>query len=127
MIVHANIINESIQSELNKGRIKELMKLPTQYFCSPIGLVPKKIDSLQTGWRIISDLSYPESESVNDGIPKEFGAIIYESLNTAIRLVAQADKEVIMLKRDLKSAFRHIPVNPHDYWLLIFEWEGSFM
>jgi hypothetical protein len=31
-----------------------------------------------------------------------------------------------MLKRDLKSAFRHVPISPHDYWLLIFEWDGSF-
>ena len=31
-----------------------------------------------------------------------------------------------MMKRDLKSAFRHIPINPCDYWLLIFEWQGKF-
>ena len=31
-----------------------------------------------------------------------------------------------MMKRDLKSAFRHIPVSPADYWLLIFEWQGKF-
>jgi len=30
------------------------------------------------------------------------------------------------MKHDLKSAFRHIPVSPGDYWLLIFEWQGKF-
>jgi hypothetical protein len=31
-----------------------------------------------------------------------------------------------MHKRDLKDAFRTIPVSPYDYWLLIFEWEGEY-
>ena len=31
-----------------------------------------------------------------------------------------------MMKRDLKSAFRHVPVNHNDHWLLIFEWDGQF-
>jgi hypothetical protein len=31
-----------------------------------------------------------------------------------------------MMKRDLKAAFRHIPINPYDYWLLLFEWNGQF-
>src|SRR5271170_5847354 len=31
-----------------------------------------------------------------------------------------------MMKRDLKAAFRHVPINPCDYWLLIFEWDGKF-
>jgi hypothetical protein len=51
-IAYANVISESIQSELNKGRIQEPTKLSTRYFCSPIGLVPTKIYGFQTGWRI---------------------------------------------------------------------------
>ena len=31
-----------------------------------------------------------------------------------------------MIKRDLKSAFRHIPVSPKDHWCLIFEWQGKY-
>ena len=31
-----------------------------------------------------------------------------------------------MMKRDLKSAFRHIPVSPDEHWLLIFEWNNKF-
>ena len=30
------------------------------------------------------------------------------------------------MKRDLKSAFRHIPIKPLDHWLLIFEWNSKF-
>ena len=125
-ILHADIIEASIESELSKGRIKLLSELPAHYFCSPIGLTPKKSNGIQTDWRTIFDLSFPESSSVNDGIPKEFGAISYESLDTAIRLVSEAGPEAVLMKRDLKSAFRHISVSPLDHWLLIFEWNGKF-
>ena len=30
------------------------------------------------------------------------------------------------MKRDLKSAFLHIPIKPLDHWLLIFEWNSKF-
>ena len=123
---HADTIETAIQNELKKERIRQIDTLPDHYYCSPIGIVPKRTDGTQTGWRMIFDLSYPESESVNDGIPKEFGAINYEPLDTAIQLVAQTGKGAVMLKRDLKSAFRHVPVSPLDYWLLIFEWNGKY-
>jgi hypothetical protein len=31
-----------------------------------------------------------------------------------------------MIKWDLKATFRHIPINPCDYWLLLFEWNRQF-
>ena len=124
---HADIVTRSIQSEIAKGRVKEILALPkNHYFCSPIGLVPKTTDGVQTGWRVIFDLSSPDASSVNDGIPRHYGAIVYETLDDAIRLIAQAGKGAVMMKRDLKSAFRHIPVSHHDHWLLIFEWDGKF-
>jgi hypothetical protein len=68
----------------------EIPSLPSQYVCSPIGLVPKKSDGIQTGHRNIFDLSCPKFASVNDGIPQEYGAITYEILQDAINLVAKA-------------------------------------
>jgi hypothetical protein len=116
----AEVITEFIQSELKKGRIKHV-QLPPNYFCSLIELVSKLTDDMQTGWRVIFDLSSSEGYFVNDGIPKENGFITYETLHDAIRLVAQAEKGAVMMKRDLKSAFRHILISPCDYWLLLFE------
>lgn len=43
-----------------------------------------------------------------------------------MHLVARAGRGAKMMKRDLKSAFRHIPISQLDHWLLIFEWEGQF-
>ena len=124
--IYPEVLTKSIQSEIEAGRIVELPTLPANYFCSPLGLTPKMADGIQTGWRTIFDLSSPEGSSVNDGIPKDFGSLVYETINDAIRLVAQAGKNAILIKRDLKSAFRHVPINPCDYWLLIFEWQGCF-
>jgi hypothetical protein len=123
---HPEIITESIQNELQKGRVKQISDLPQDLFCSPIGLVPKQANGIQSGWRVIFDLSSPQGFSVNDGIPKEYGALVYETLNDAIQLVAQAGKGAVMMKRDLKAAFRHVPISPCDYWLLLFEWNGKF-
>src|SRR5436190_6206022 len=57
-ISHTDAIETSIESELSKGRIKLLSKLPAHYFCSPIGLVPKKSNGTQVDWRTIFDLSF---------------------------------------------------------------------
>src|SRR5439155_23950544 len=125
-IAQAATIMNTIDSELRKGRIREITSLPDHYFCSPIGLVPKLSDDVQVGWRVIFDLSSPESRSVNDGIPKKYGAIVYETLNDAIKPIAKAGRGAVMMKWDLKSAFRHIPVSQRDHWLLIFEWDGKY-
>jgi hypothetical protein len=101
-------------------------EIPLHYFCSHIGLVPKMVDGVQTDWRVIFDLSSPLGSSVNDGIPKEYGSLIYETLNDAIQLVAQVGKGAVIMKRDLKAAFRHIPINLCDYWLFVFEWDGKY-
>jgi len=112
---------ESIQNELQKGRVKQISSLPQDIFCSPIGLAPKP-----AGWRVIFDLSSPEGASVNDGIPKEYGTLVYETLNDTIQLIAQVGRGAVMMKRDLKAACRHVPINPCDYWLLLFKWNGQF-
>lgn len=108
------------------GHVKEIKNPPSKFYCSPLGLVPKRSNGVQSGWRMIFDLSSPEGYSVNDGIPTKCGSIFYETLNDAMCLVAQAGRGAVMMRRDLKSTFRHIPVNPNDYWLLIFEWNGKF-
>ena len=121
-----SVVSDAVQKELAENRILPLQQLPERYFCSPIGVVPKRTDGIQTGWRLIFDLSCPEGKSVNDGIPIEYGAISYESLRTAIRMVAETGRGAKMIKRDLKSAFRYVPVSWLDQWCLIFEWEGQY-
>src|SRR5579859_2249844 len=124
--IHSDIVTNAICAEISKGRVKEMTGLLSNYFCSPIGLVPQLLDGEQIGWRVIYDLSTPEGKSVNDGIPKEYGSLVYETDNEAICLVAQTGKGAVMMKGDLKAPFRHIPISPCDYRLLLFEWQGRY-
>ena len=117
-------ISQGIATEIEAQRIIEVHNLPDFYYISPLGAVEKKSAGIHTGWRRIHDLSFPPGRSVNDGIPEAYGTLSYQTFDDAIRLVAKHGKGVTLRKRDLKDAFRKIPVSPYDYWLLLFEWSG---
>jgi hypothetical protein len=112
--LNTQAISDDINKELSLGRFRELDRLPQSYYCSPLGLVPKTAVGQQTGWRRIFDLSYPKGESINDHINTTFGYLQYETFDEAVRAVATAGQNTILLKRDLKSAFRMIPVCTED-------------
>jgi hypothetical protein len=75
---------------------------------------------------MIFDLSCPHGKSVNDGIPREFGTLQYESFQHALQLVAQAGPNCLLLKKDLKAAFRQVGISPLDWHLFIFSWRGKY-
>jgi hypothetical protein len=116
----------NLHDEITAGRVKRVHDLPPYFMASPIGAVQKKSNGVFTGWRRIHDLSFPHGKSVNDGIPKHFGSLKYQTIDDAIDLLLRLGPGTRMHKRDLKDAFRTIPVSPYDYWLLIFEFEGQF-
>ena len=124
---HMEVIDKYIENEISADRVREITgNLPSIFYCSPLGLVPKKRDGEQTGWRMIFDLSCPQGHSVNDGIPKEFSALDYESFQHALHLVAQAGPNSLLLKKDLKTAFRCVGISPLDWYLFIFCWHGKY-
>lgn len=120
-------ISKNIAAEVSAARIKQIHQddLPQFYYISPLGAVQKKTNGQFMGWRRIHDLSYPIGQSVNDGIPEHYGTLVYQTIDDAIRLIGKHGQRTILRKRDLKDAFRKIPVSPFDYWLFIFEWEGK--
>ena len=119
-------IQKDIDSDLQMERIHLLPTLKRNHCCSPLGLVPKINNGTQTGWRRIFDLSYPAGTSVNDGINPIFGELQYKTFDAALQEIAKLGRGTLMLKRDLKSAFRHIPVCTEDYCFLIFEWNRKY-
>ena len=72
------------------------------YVCSPLGLVSKH----DGGWRRIHDLSFPHGDSVNDGIPHEWGALEYTTYDDAVAALMAQGTGALFVKRDLKDAFR---------------------
>jgi hypothetical protein len=123
-VSNPDVLEKNISKELSLGRIRQITS-PQFHYSSPLGLVPKKTDGIQTGWRTIFDLSCPHGSSVNDNIPAHYGTLDYESFQHALEMVAAAGRNTVLLKKDLKAAFRHIPVSPFDYWLFVFHWNGK--
>jgi hypothetical protein len=76
--------------------------------------------------RKIHDLSAPRGRSVNDGIPKHYGSIEYETFQHAFQIIAKMGPGAVLVKRDLKSAFRFIPISPHGQWRLLYQWDDKF-
>ena len=118
-----DILIKDLQKQQYYNRLTRVGSNPLYPFISsPLGLVPKS----DGGWRRIYDLSYPRGKSVNDGIPDDFGALEYATLNEAIAALLLRGIGAILVKRDLSDAFRHIPVASSDFWLLGFFCDDSY-
>jgi hypothetical protein len=94
---------------------------------SPLNTVPKGGTSDR---RVIMDLSHPAGSSVNDGVPKntylgEEFSLVYPTIDTFTDIVRRKGRGCLMYKRDLKRAYRQIPVDPGDLHLLGCKWQGD--
>lgn len=89
---------------------------------SPIGLVPKPDNS----WRLITHLSYPSGNSVNDGIDESLCSVSYTSFDKVAQMVFKLGKGALMAKRDIKSAFRLLPMHPDEFYLLGIKIDGEY-
>ena len=121
------IVMADIVSELADNRLKcysNCSCLPTYYKASPLGLVDK---SDGTKWRI-HHLSYPPEEgaSINCGIHEHYGTITYSNISEAVSGIQSLGKNSLLIKRDFKKAFRHIPISPLDTPLLGFHWQNKY-
>ena len=67
---HPDIIEKYVNEEVSAGRILGPFSFPplSNFRCSPIGVVEKKNSGK---FRTIMNLSFPEGQSVNDGIDKD--------------------------------------------------------
>lgn len=122
--LHSKELKEKIMKEISLGRIAGPFKKPPfkQFKVSPVGLVPKNDGT----WRLITHLSYPEGGSVNDGIDKQLCSVSYTSFDQVAQLVFKSGKGALMAKRDVKSAFRLLPVCPNDFHLLGIHIEDDY-
>ena len=94
---------------------------------SPLQSVAKK-DSLER--RIVVDLSFPKGQSVNDGISKELYLgkpidIRYPTLDDLTDQVVAMGRSCLLCKRDLKRAYRQLPVDPGEVNYLGYHWKDQ--
>lgn len=115
------VITSKIATDLASHRIHPVdPALRHTIVSSPLGLVPKH----DGGWRRIHDLSYPEDESVNDAISADSAAISYVLFDTLTDRIMHAGRGCTIIKRDIKDAFRMVPVALALRHLLAFSWAG---
>ena len=100
---------------------------PTPLQTSPLQTVPK--DGSKR--RVVLDLSFPQGTSVNDGIPTDsfldepFHLTLPRSADF-VNLIVAKGPGCYLFKKDLKRAYRQIPVDPKDYILLGYRWQDLF-
>lgn len=121
---HEQEMETKLQSEINLGRIAGPFNEPpiANLKISPIGLVPKS----DGGWRLITHLSYPTNNSINDGIPELASSVKYTSFDKVSDMIFSLGKNALLAKRDIKSAFRLLPVHPSDFALLGMKFKGKY-
>ena len=116
------IIEKKLQEDLASGRVSEVQQLCLRFICSPLSLVSKH----DGGWMEIHYLSHPRGKSVNGYIPDRAGEMRYKCFQEVLQLDTNTGWRCIILKRDVKDAFRNVPVAPQHQWLLGFRWGGKF-
>ena len=75
---HPEVTDQYLEVELTAGRILGPFSLLIGYI-NWLGVVPKGHTSRK--WHLITDLSFPEGASVNDGIDSRFCSIQYTSVD----------------------------------------------
>ncbi len=98
-------------------------------FSSPIFISPlctvDKTDCIEH--RVITDLSYPKGNSINDQIPKGqyLGKPInltYPRLDDLVEIIKTKGRGFLLFKHDLRRAYFHIKVDPGDVNDLGLSW-----
>ena len=122
---HPEVIDRYLEAELTAGRILGPFS-PGSILIGQInrlGVVPKGHTSGK--WRLITDLSFPEGASVNDGIDSRFCSIQYTSVDKIAKAAQSLGAGTLMAKLDMRAAYRLVPVHPDDRSLMGFQWRGA--
>lgn len=121
---HPDQIKNILDQEIKLGRMAG--PYPVRPFSnlriSPIGIVPKK----SGGWRLITHLSAPEGNSINDFIDPKYCSVKYSSFDEAVTLIQSQGPACLIGKMDLKSAFRLLPIHPSDFCLLGIKFQDCY-
>ena len=121
---HPGVIERYLHEELSRNRLLGPF-LPSDglppLHINRFGVIPK--GHITGKWRLITDLSFPPRASVNEGIDPELCSLSYVSVDEIANIVMHLGTGALMAKVDVESAYRLIPVHPHDRPLQAVEWK----
>ena len=122
---HSDVVRRYIADERQKGHMLGPFApgLYPSLHISRFGVIPKGHSTKK--WRLITDLSFPNGHSVNDGIDPGLCTLAYTTVDVVAGIVAKLGKGSLLGKIDIEAAYRLIPVHPQDCILQVVQWEGS--
>ena len=108
--MNPTVVEEYLTLECKLGRLVGPLNLAAYPHIqrSRFGVIPKPH---QPGkWWLIVDLSHPEGNSVNDGIPPELCSLRYVSVDDAVKVIVALGKRRKLAKFNIQSAYQFIPL-----------------
>lgn len=67
---------------------------------------------------MITNLSYPAVESINDYIDSERCSVNYSTFDDALQVISAKGEGALMAKMDISNAFSLLPICPKYFCLL---------
>ena len=111
---HQKIIEEYLTKEMKEGQILGPFLLHTipHIHINRFRVIPKRHQSGK--WCLITDLSFPEGNSVNDIILAAACTLQYISVDQVALQAMQLGQGALLAKTDIKAACRIVPVAPYS-------------
>ena len=118
---HPDVISKYVGDEVSGGRIfgPFLKGAIPNLQINRIGVVPK--GHTPGKWRMITDLSFPDGASVNDGIDPQLCSLRYTIVDRVARAAQCLGRGALFAKLDVNAIYHLIPVHPDNCRLLGFE------
>lgn len=120
-INNPDILTTDLENQIAVDQLIEVSDLENHFISFLLGLALKSNGK----WCKIHHLLYLRGRSVNYSMPKQWGAHKYTTFDEARQEVIQTGPGSTMVKCNLRDAFQHISVSPHDWWLLEFSWNDK--
>ena len=123
--MHPTVITKYIQGEISRGRMLGPFPptfAPPELQINWFRVIPKGHNMGK--WRLITDLSFPPGRRVNDGVDPEPCSLTYTTVDEVATIIAGLGRGALMEKVDVESAYRLVPVQPHDRALQAVQWQG---
>ena len=121
---HAEVVTAFLDEQISQGFM--IGPFPPEACANVqvarLAVVPKKTAGK---FRVVINLSAPESASVNDNLHRSLTHVAYSSIEDAVLLMHHLGRSCLMAKVDIRNAYRLLPVHPNDRGYLGIKWQDQ--
>ena len=123
--MHPVVTATELEKEVAKGHIAgPYLRPPLRGF----KVVPRGLKEEPTKFRPLSEANRPVGDAVNESIPRATDIQLTRAQDIEKKITATYARtgSVWMAKRDIKAAYRTMPVRPEDWQLQGIKWDGQY-